>query len=94
MKILKYESFLETMQFAEVEGEAILSFPEPIELGGKIYKTTNDLQKDYYVNITNFDDEIEINGTPYKDWAESFGSGSGEGEVEEPEMEGEVDIEN
>jgi hypothetical protein len=73
------------MQFAEDEGEAILSFPEPIELGGKIYKTTNDLQKDYHVNITNFDDEIEINGTPYKDWAESFGGG--EGEVEEPEKD-------
>ena len=63
-------------EFDEEGSEAILSFPEPIKLGGKIYKTTNDLQKDYIVNITNFDDEIEIDGTPYKDWVESVGGES------------------
>jgi hypothetical protein len=74
MKHIKlFEEFDEDM-------ETPVNFPEPIKLRGKIYKNSQELQKDFQVSITNFDDEIEIDGQPYKDWAVSIASDTGEEE--------------
>jgi hypothetical protein len=51
-----------------------IPFPEPITVGGKVYKNTNELESDFEIgSITNFNGEIKIDGYPYKEWAESMG---------------------
>lgn len=77
MKILKYESFLETMQFAVLTNAQKLAKQE--EERRKAKKDEEDSKKNIPVETK---DEPKHQG--YQDTG-------GEGEVEEPEMEGEVE---
>ena len=80
MKILKYESFLETMQFAVLQNAKRLADEEAERRKSK--REEEDSKK-----------EIPTETKDDSEQRHQYTEG-GEGEVEEPEMEGEEDIEN
>ena len=81
-RIKNYQSFLESFE-SESQSEVPIEFPNPIKVQGKIYKNTEELEKDHHISsMTNFGDEITINGKELDKWVESMNDG-GEGQNEE-----------
>lgn len=84
-KIKNFQKFLESVE-SEAGGEVAITFPEPITIGNKIYKDTDELEKDYKINsMSQSRNQITINGEDLQDWVDSMNMG---GEVESDEDDG------
>jgi hypothetical protein len=100
-KIKNYHNFLESMEFSqsqgesEAEGEVSIKFPKPIKIGNKIYKDTDELEKDYKINsMSQSGNQIKIDGKDLQDWVD-WTNESGEEESDEDEgMETETESED
>lgn len=84
-KIKNYQRFLESQDESEPEGEVAIKFPKPIKIGNKIYKDTDELEKDYHISsMSQSGNQITINYMDLDEWVDSMNEG-GEGESEEDE---------
>lgn len=84
-KIKNYQRFLESQDQSEAEGEVAIKFPKPIKIGNKIYKDTDELEKDYHISsMSQSGNQITINDMDLDEWVDSMNEG-GEGESEEDE---------
>ena len=84
MKNIKnYQRFLESQDQSEAEGEVAIKFPKPIKIGNKIYKDTDELEKDYHIgSMSQSGNQIIIDGKKLQDWVDWMNEG---GEEESPE---------
>lgn len=71
-KIKNFQKFLESAE-SEPEGEVAITFPNSITIGNKIYKDTDELEKDYKINsMSQSGNQITINGQALQDWVNSM----------------------
>jgi hypothetical protein len=84
-KIKNFQKFLESVE-SETGGEVSITFPKPITIGNKIYKDTDELEKDYKINsMSQSGNQITIDGEYLQDWVDSMNMS---GEVESDEDDG------